>query len=260
MWTSYKNLNRIEESIAGWNLGNRQKTLPHYVRGNNNEIEYTTKRQPKPKYSEELFNTKAGKIKMVDEGEFGGALFIGGKMVCGGNFSQIFEHNGIKYVIDDLKHMFSMEFRLIQINENGSIEVLYDANKENEKVFGRHCSIGMDAYYIGKDHDGENTIFFLCSGMIFNHSYNGPRNTKVISFLLKYKPGNKEKLFERIDFPDNELDFAGVNSIWSNGEMLAVGCDKQVVIINLSNNKTEYWTELDKESVSKIIEKKRKII
>ena len=33
---------------------------------------------------------------MVDEGEFGGALFIGGKMVCGGNFSQIFEHNGIK--------------------------------------------------------------------------------------------------------------------------------------------------------------------
>ena len=41
MWTSYKILNRIEESIAGWSLGNQPKSLPHYVRANNNEIEYT---------------------------------------------------------------------------------------------------------------------------------------------------------------------------------------------------------------------------
>ena len=70
MWTSYKILNRIEESIAGWSLGNQPKSLPHYVRANNNEIEYTTKRQPKPKYSEELFNTKAGKIQIFRCGFF----------------------------------------------------------------------------------------------------------------------------------------------------------------------------------------------
>lgn len=65
MWSSYKKLNRIEESIAGWHLGNRHKSIPHYVRGNNNEIEYTTKKQPKPKYSKDIFNTQAGQIKML---------------------------------------------------------------------------------------------------------------------------------------------------------------------------------------------------
>lgn len=55
------------------------------------------------------------------------------------------------------------------------------------------------------------------------------------------------------------MDFADVTSIWTNGEVLAVGCDKQVIIVNLLDKKTEYWTELDSQSVSNIIEKKKQL-
>ena len=49
MWRSYKKLNCIDESIAGWDLGVRHKSMPYYVRENDGEIEYTTIKQPKSK-------------------------------------------------------------------------------------------------------------------------------------------------------------------------------------------------------------------
>ncbi|MDD6657519.1 MAG: hypothetical protein PUE95_09545 [Lachnospiraceae bacterium] len=119
MWKDHKTLNRINENISGWYTGNSYRCTPYYIRYNpeaefKNSIEYTTEKQPEVEYPDEIFMTSAGKIDLYDEGEFGGHLSIGGKTVCQGNFSKIFEFKGSKYVIDDLRHMMSYTFRLIK--------------------------------------------------------------------------------------------------------------------------------------------------
>ena len=245
MWKNYKTLNRISRSIAGYHEGN--------------------------KYSAEIFKTSAGEIELCDEGEFGGYLKIGEKVVCNGNFSQIFEYKGEKYVIDDLKHMACYHFRLIQVNDNGTINILYDADDyaklhreydskiqivdqtdaDDEKKHSMrkapspeeieryklnyNCSVGLDTYYIGMDSDGIECVFFLCSGLLFDLSKNGSQRYKKIQYLLKYNPEDKKRPFVRIDLPEDKVDYNAATSIWTDGKMLVIGDDKQVVTVVLSD-------------------------
>lgn len=129
MWKDHKQLNRISESIAGWHIGKYTNT-PYYIKYNPavdfaNSIEYSLVAPTQQEYPEDLFQTTAGRIEMFDDGEFGGYLAIGGKKVCDGNFSIIFEYAGDKYVIDSLRHMCSGTFRLIRVNDNGTIAVYF---------------------------------------------------------------------------------------------------------------------------------------
>ena len=130
MWKDHKTLNRIPESISGCLINGSCKVQPYYVRynglsGEASALEYSTTEPDKTEISEDIYQTSAGMIEMYDEGEFGGCLKIGGKHICGGNFSTIFEYNGGKYVVDSLSHMATHRFRLIRINDDGTIDVVY---------------------------------------------------------------------------------------------------------------------------------------
>ena len=47
-------------------------------------------------------------------------------------------------------------------------------------------------------------------------------------------------------------------SIWTDGRLLAIGCDQEVVIVHLADMDVEYWTELGEEEVAAILKKKHK--
>ena len=288
MWKDHKQLNRISESIAGWHIGKYTKT-PYYIRYNpavdvTNSIEYTLVAPHEQTYPKHLFQTTVGKIEMFDDGEFGGYLAIGGKKVCNGNFSQIFEYDGEKYVIDSLRHMCSGTFRLIRVNDNGTIEVIYDSDKyrkfrtelllkmklENRKddaptVAEREqyelnmiSQVGLDGYYIGNDLEGNEAVYFLCSGELIDLDKSGRERYQSIKYLLIFDKYNENAPLVIIDLPPEKIDFCDVTSIWSDGLMLAIGCDKEVVMAYLPTMDVEYWTELDDEAVSCILEKKHK--
>lgn len=300
MWNDHKTLNRINESIAGWHTDNCYRSEPYYIRYNpnveiRNSIEYTTEEQPEVDYPDEIFKTSAGEIDLYDEGEFGGHLAIGGKTVCQGNFSKIFEFKGSKYVIDDLRHMMSYTFRLISVNDNGTIDVLYDADQyaalhdvyysitredrladpevckkfyttkwnRTEDDIQRYkldldCSVGLDSFYIGKDFCGAEKVFFLCSGHIFNHKKEGRERFTDVQYLLMFDPENEANPFIKIELPADKVEFSGVSSIWTDGIMLAIGCDREVVMVHLPDMSAEYWTELETEEVEEILKHKHK--
>lgn len=260
MWKDHKTLNRIDESIAGWYDCKSYRCEPYYIRYNSEArssqgLEYTTEEQPEVEYPDEIFKISAGEIDLFDEGEFGGHLAIGGKTVCRGNFSQIFEFKGDKYVIDDLHHLLSYTFRLIKVNDNGTIDVLYDAN-QYPGISDNSVSVGLDAFYIGDDFFGSEKVYFLCSGFIYNSPIKKTERLTRVKYLLIFDPENKSNPFIRIDLPVDKVEFSGVTSIWTDGIILAIGCDKQVVIVNLPDMSIEYWTELESEEVEKILKRK----
>ena len=43
--------------------------------------------------------------------------------------------------------------------------------------------------------------------------------------------------------------------MWTDGIMLAVGCDKQVVMLYLPSMDVEYWTSLDEDIVKSLLVK-----
>ena len=280
MWKDHKTLNRINENISGWGSlsGKPFKHVPYYVRHNphvapEKSIEYTTEIQPKVSYPDEIFMTSAGRIDLYDEGEFGGHLEIGGKLVCQGNFSKIFEFKGGKYVIDDLRHIASNRFRLIKVNDNGTIEVVYNAGGmerdgqdvdytvASDAIYGMRdmeYSIGLDAFYIGKDFCGNEKAFFLCSGSIWNYKEEGNERYTEIQYLLMFDPDNESDPFIRINLPCDKVEIGAAISIWSDGIMLAVGCMNEVVMVYLPEMDVEYWTQLDTDEVERILEEKRK--
>jgi hypothetical protein len=261
MWRYIREMNRIKESIAGWDYKNNNFSIPYYIRNNENaapekSIEYTTDKQPKTEYPDEIFKTSAGEIKLYDEGEFGGKLEIGGKTICSGNFSKIFMYNGEKFVIDDLRHMCSYRFRLIKINDDGTVEEMYNA--EENMSPNLECSVGLDDYYIGKDVTGAESVFFLCSGLIFDLSKKGIERYSDVQYLLIFNLNNKNNPFIRIDLP-TKIEFSDVTSIWSDGMMLVIGCDKEAVLVYLPEMEVEYWTELGENEVAEILEGKKKL-
>lgn len=280
MWKDHKTLNRINENISGWGSlsDNPFKHVPYYIRHNphvdpEKSIEYTTEIQPKVSYPDEIFMTSAGRIDLYDEGEFGGHLEIGGKMVCQGNFSKIFRFKGEKYVIDDLRHMASNRFRLIKVNDNGTIEVVYNAGgmeRDGQDVdytvapgaiYGMRdmeYSIGLDAFYIGQDFCGNEKAFFLCSGFIWNYKEEGNERYTEIQYLLMFDPDNESDTFIRIDLPCDKVEIGAAISIWTDGIMLAVGCMNEVVMVHLPEMDVEYWTQLNADEVERILEEKRK--
>ena len=73
-----------------------------------------------------------------------------------------------------------------------------------------------------------------------------------------YDKFNETAPLVRIDMPPEKIDFCEVTSIWSDSLMIAVGCDKEVVMAYLPTMDVEYWTELDDEAVSCILKKKHK--
>lgn len=275
MWRNCRELNRIDESISGWNT---EETVlkPYNIRYNKDSVEYSTDEESSVEYTSEIFNTSAGEIRLYDKGEFGGHLEIGGKIVSNGNFSYIFEINKHKYTIDSLKHMSCGTFRLIEIFDDGTIKELYNSDKladlHNEfysldNVEYKNISkeirdkykiyidyqIGLDSYFI-KD----NIIIFLCSGCIYNLDKNGKDRYSRIKYLLEYNTNTGK--FREIKLNNEELEYSYVTSIILVSDELFIGCDKEVIKLNINTMDIEHLTDIEDEIIEKILEHKRSIL
>ena len=263
-WKDHKTLKRISESISGF-FPDGIHRVPYYIRQNKtiselgSDIEYSLEKPIEPEIPDEIYHTSAGEIDMSDYGEFGGELRINKKIICNGNFSTIFEYNGEKYVVDSLAHMGTYRFRLIRINNDGTIDTVYSTVDDNPFVFG---GTHMAGYYIGEDFTGQESVFFLCDGIekVEGVIYQG-QNLRRERYLLIYNTHREEEnQVIRIDLPTDKVEFSDVTSIWCDGIMLAIGCDKQVVMVCLpKKDKPEYWTGEDVETVEKILAYKREL-
>lgn len=294
MWKNVRSMNRIHESISGCNCNGRFRPIPYYVRVNNDvddpydSIEYSNEKPEEKKPPKELFRISAGEIQLCDNGEFGGYLKIGNTMIRKGNFSKIFEINGEKYVIDDLRHMCSERFELIKINDNGTCETIFNADEyaDIHRMYAENageefvpdyysfarlahteetkkykldyiCNVGLDAYCIGKDYLGNEAIFFLCSGYVERFDAEKIYRAKL-EYLLVFNPG-KEIPLVRINLPADLVGFEDVTSIWSDGIILVIGCYNQIVIVHLPDMSVEYRTDIEEKDVATILEHKMRI-
>lgn len=240
MWRDVGELKQISESIAGKTNDGYFQGVPYYVRRNplsdsKAELEYTKELPPKSAYPKELLQTAAGKIKLVDRGEFGGYLSIGGKQVRSGNFSEIFKLHGEKYVIDSLGHLMVSSFRLIRIKESGKTEVIYDAGRAEMLRWRKHPSgvsgargesvlsdemditdesdipkgdvedwikqmdyqIGLNAYHVGTwgGQPGLEAAYFLCGGLVIDREKEGEWKSLI---------GRRKRINEFTVFSDTE--------------------------------------------------------
>ena len=201
-----------------------------------------------------MYQTSVGRIVLCDKGKDGGYLEIGGKQICTGNFSTIFEYNGEKYVVDSSGYNCKFHFRLIQIRDDGSIETIYNsAEAAYYDSLGMMSGASMDAYCIDKSILDYDTVYFLCSGI----NMVNPDRIRRVQYLLMFDTYRKDNQLIRIDLPWDKVEFLRATSIWSDGMMLSIGCDKQVVMVHLPDMNTEYWTGLDEDTVDKLLEKKK---
>lgn len=267
MWEDHKKLRHISESISGCNLDVDFRPVLYYIRDNplvepEASLEYSLEKPLPEDVPDEIYQTSAGRIEMEDYGEFGGGLSIGGKHLLYGNFSTIFEYNGEKYVIDSLAHLSTYRFGLFRVNDDGTVEKLYSTADDPTDLFGYHGGASMDAYYIGEDVTGTEAVFFLCSGIVIDADgeVNSPARSHRERFLLIFNTHReKEHQIIRIDLPVDKVEFYRVTSIWSDGMMLSIGCENQVVMVFLPNMDTEYWTGIDEKTVSRLLEKKHSL-
>ena len=120
------------------------------------------------------------------------------------------------------------------------------------------CSVGLDSFYVGRDFCGNEKVFFLCSGHICNYKKEGRERFTDVQYILMFDPENETDPFVKIELPADKVEFSGVSSIWTDGIMLAIGCDKEVVMVHLPDMSAEYWTELEFEEVEAILKEKHK--
>ena len=250
-WKDHKTLRHISESIAAYRLDEGFISKPYYVRedplaGPEAPLEYSTEKPQADEIPDEIYHTSVERIELENYGEFGGGLIIGGKLITGGNFSTIFEYNGEKYVVDSHAHMTLHRFGLFRINDDGSIEKIYSTEEYDPRgLFWGHGGSSMNAYYIGEDVTGTEAVFFLCSGIIFDTDgliTSGDQMHREQYLLIFNTHREKEHQIIRIDLPVDKVEFCYVTSIWTDGMMLAIGCENQIVLVFLPNMDTEYWT------------------
>lgn len=272
MWKTFNELKEQKINISGWYTDN-VGLIPYNVKLQNNNVLFTKEKIKEDDISKDIFMTSAGEIDLYDDGEFGGHLEIGGKFICKGNFSQIFEVNNHKYVLDSLKHMTCGTFRLIEIFDNGTVEVLYDADKLSElhkqfyslenidyknlsdelkkqyQVFLDY-QIGLDGYFI----DG-TCVKFLCSGTIFDLEKAGKDRYNSIIYLLVFDTETKQ--FYEMDLTDTLLSYSYVTSIVIHQNKLYIGCDKMIIEVDLETKVVKYFTDIDDSLIDEVVNYKK---
>lgn len=270
---------------------------PIYVRNNNGKIEYsldvcqeelidTFLEYKKYEVPNEIYQTTIGEIDLYDEGEFGGHLEINKKFIINGNFSHIFMFKNRKFVLDSRQHMACKNFRIIEIFDNGEIEILYDADKLGElhkkyyeeicdsyeenfknekrdsrleikhqlwKNFKEEYKLNLQ-YEVGFDimKKNENKLLFFCEGSIFDLDKRGVERSKEIYYILEYDGENF------MEYPIEIKDYiSGVNSLEYDEEnkIFYIGCDKEIIICNAKTKKCEIYTNLDVNREELLIER-----
>lgn len=251
---SYKvkltNITKIKKAISmsGENFGITDYSInePVKIRLNEGQLEYTTSDINIPGVYEEskvydmgsdIYMTSAGEIDLYDEGEFGGKLCIGGSFKMSGNFKHIFIFKNRKFVIDSLKHMMSRYFKLYEVFDNGNIALIYDANEINKNIekTNKYYSIGLEVVNVTED-----SIYFLCNGVIRNFDATSENRWTDISYIIEYD-GVK---FKKLELP--ELNSYYTNSFVILDNILYLGCDKQITTYNFNTKEIEIYTPLSK--------------
>ena len=255
MWINHKKLNRISGSISGCLYNGKEYRVPHYVRYNPNvrgedSLECCADNEGVCNIINGIDGT-VGVVEIVHKTDAEDCITVNNKAVSTGRFSSLFEYGGYVYVIENYDDMGVCSFRLLKIIGTQTVETVVDskdlcfckAATENGDSENRQVSIKVDTFCIDRDITGSDAIFLLCSGVEFH-------GDKEIRCLVVYNPSNKEHPVIKVDIPAEKLEYSDANSMWTDGIMLAVGCDKQVVMLYLPTMDVEYWTLLDKNIVS----------
>lgn len=191
-----------------------------------------------------LLNTKAGKITLSDEGEFGGYLAVGNKTFKYGNFRTIFKFKDRRFTVDSLNHMLMNTFRLIEINDDGTITEIYDANKLDnglEPTFENRYNFGYSIIKVEQDH-----LYVICSG-------HRRVNKELIyeSYLVDYDGTSITKTSLNLE------DVSIINSLIFKDSMMYLGCDKEVVQYNLKDNTYKIFTNKSDEVIAELLQEEQ---
>lgn len=255
MWINHKRLNRIFGSISGCLYNGKEYRVPHYVRYNPNvrgedSLECCVNNEGVCDVINRL-EVSYGVVEIVHKTDAEDCIMVNDKIVSTGRFLSLFEYDGYVYAIENYDDMDVCSFRLLKIVDAQAVETVVDSKDlcfykvatENEDSRNRQVSIKVDTFCIDRYITGSDAVFLLCSGVKFHVN-------KEIRCLVIYNPSNKEHPVIKVDIPAEKLEYSNANSMWTDGIMLAVGCDKQVVMLYLPSMDVEYWTSLD-ENVTK---------
>ena len=250
---------------------------PFYVLNDNGEIKYCKNisiqeniylEKNQYNFDKELLNTSIGRIELFDEGEFGGSLDVNGNSILSGNFSFIFKFKDRKFTIDSCHHMTCKDFKLVEIFDNGSVKILYNADKleglhhefyfkkdnkkikeiseEDKKRYSLDLSyeIGYDLMFVNND-----KIYFYCSGTIFHLDKKGSDRYEHIKYILEFDGEN----FNEIEIKFGDW-ISQISSIAIKDNIFYIGCDKEIIIYNTIDNSYEILTDLTKETELNLID------
>lgn len=262
MWINHKKLNRISGSISGCLYNGKEYKVPHYVRYNPNvrgedSLECCANNEGVCNIINRL-EVSYGVVEIVHKTDAEDCIMVNDKVVRTGRFLSLFEYDGYVCAIENCTNMNMgiCSFRLLKVVNTQTIETAGDSKDlcfsktatENGDSANRQVSIKVDTFCIDKDITGSDAVFLLCSGVKC-------REDKEIKCLIIYNPSNKEHPVIKVDIPAEKLEYSDVNSMWTDGIMLTVGCDKQVVMLYLPAMDVEYWTSLDEDVVKSLLVK-----
>lgn len=260
MWTNYKKLNRISGSISGCLYNGKEYRVPHYVRYNphvrgEDSLECCADNEGVGNIINR-FEVSVGVVEIVHKTDAEDCITVNDKVVRTGRFLSLFKYGGSVYAIENCTYMGVCSFSLLKVVNTQTVEVVVDFKDlcfckvatENGDSENRQVSIKVDAFCIDRDITRSDAVFLLCSGVECH-------GDKEIRCLVIYNPSNKEHPVIKVDIPAEKLEYSDANSMWTDGIMLAVGCDKQVVMLYLPSMDVEYWTSLDEDIAKTLLVK-----
>ena len=206
---------------------------------NNNVVWQENKDIDRFKESPKIFKTQFGCFDNYDKGEFGGHLSIHDKdeELIDGNFCDMFDFGEYVWGISNLLHLLSGTLKIIRINKNIDVEVLYD--NEFKEPFESYS-------YLGRIEDG-SSCFIVASGSVSSYVDNKQKfDDKTVIFKLD-KDGNFE-IFREFDFRISD-----VNSMCMIDDCIYFGRNRLVTVLDLRYNSIKHYTNKDKNALNHLI-------
>lgn len=227
-----KNISSIENIYEDKNNNYffRLVKKPYYVYKMNNELFVSNERYENDGDLNNVFTTNKGIFQCIDDGEFGGYLYLktpfGNEYITNGNFKYLADLGEEILFVDSCSHLIGhISIGFIELNKkNIKFKILMDNMDE----------IFIDAFI------ENNEVYILSSKAIYKVN---DKNIEIIINLEELKVGS----------------FRNSNSIVFLGDIFYIGMNKQIITIDIRTKKVLIYTKESDKTINELIEFEKKL-
>lgn len=200
------------------------------------------------------YQTQFGVYKAENRGEFGGEIFTPGGKCYGGNYCDVFDHGDKVYAVDSMGHMCFSHFGLNCFGTADDYTTIYSIGYDlgsaiEEEISGNTINVREQLTYEGR-YITDEQAFVMISGYV--EEKNKANSYRHLTRILRIK--------DEIVEVYKELPYiiSNITSFVIRGNMLYLGKNNTLEIIDMDTDERSYLTFLDDEARADMLKNGRR--